>query len=464
MKPPPFAYAAPTTLEEAVGLLTEHAEVEPRVLAGGQSLIPLMNFRLAKPGYLVDLRNVAGLSGIRRDGDVLVIGAMTRMTEVERSPEVAVAAPLLAEAVGLVAHAPVRNSGTVGGSLAHADPAAELPAVALVLDAELVAAGPGGTRVIPAAGFFQGPYSTALGPDEILTEIRLPVWAGGHAFTEFSRVHANFAVVAVAALVELDGDSDRIRRAALALAGVAPTPVRAGSAERALAGAPAAGGRGNPGDPGRGRRGRGGPVASRRPARQPADPARPGPDLPAARNRTRGLPRPEREVTTVAPDTRTISLTVNGQPHVAQVEPRRLLVDFLREELGLPGTHIGCEHGVCGTCTVLLNGASIRSCITLAVQADGADISTVEGLAQGGEMHPLQDEFSEKQGLQCGFCTPGMLMRACEILAENPDPSPAQVREAIASNLCRCTGYQFITEAVISAAARMRATKEEAAP
>ncbi|HEX3189058.1 MAG TPA: FAD binding domain-containing protein [Streptosporangiaceae bacterium] len=240
MKPPPFAYAAPATLEEAVGLLTEHAEAEPRVLAGGQSLIPLMNFRLAKPGYLVDLRNVAGLSGIRRDGDVLVIGAMTTMAEVERSPEVAVAAPLVAEAVGLVAHAPVRNSGTVGGSLAHADPAAELPAVALALDARLVAAGPGGTRVIPAAEFFTGPYSTALAADEILTEIRMPVWPGGHAFTEFSRVHANFAVVAVAALVELDGgDGDRIGRAALALAGVAPTPVRATAAERALAGAPA---------------------------------------------------------------------------------------------------------------------------------------------------------------------------------------------------------------------------------
>jgi aerobic carbon-monoxide dehydrogenase medium subunit len=243
MKPPPFAYAAPDTVEEAVGLLTEHADAEPRVLAGGQSLIPLMNFRLAKPGYLVDLRNVAGLSGIRREGDVLVIGAMTKMAEVERSPEVAVAAPLVTEAVGLVAHAPVRNSGTVGGSLAHADPAAELPAVALALDADLVAAGPGGTRVIPAAEFFTGPYSTALAADEILTEIRLPVWPGGHAFTEFSRVHANFAVVAVAALVELDGDGDgggdRIRHAALALAGVAPTPVRATAAERALAGAPA---------------------------------------------------------------------------------------------------------------------------------------------------------------------------------------------------------------------------------
>jgi len=155
-----------------------------------------------------------------------------------------------------------------------------------------------------------------------------------------------------------------------------------------------------------------------------------------------------------------ISVTVNGRRHTAEVEPRRLLADFLREDLGLVGTHIGCEHGVCGTCTVLLDGHSIRSCITLAVQADGAEIATVEGLAAGAELHPLQDEFSAKQGLQCGYCTPGMLMRASEILAANPDPSPAEVREAIASNLCRCTGYQFITEAVLGAAERMRAGKE----
>jgi carbon-monoxide dehydrogenase medium subunit len=238
VKPPPFSYAAPTTLAEAVGLLTEHAEAEPRVLAGGQSLIPLMNFRLAKPGYLIDLRNVTGLSGIRREGDVLVIGAMTRMSELERSHEVAVAAPLLAEAVGLVAHAPVRNSGTIGGSLAHADPAAELPAVALVSDAELVAAGPAGSRRIPAAEFLRGPFSTDLAPDEILTEVRLPVWPGGHAFVEFSRIHANFAVVGVAALVDLDGG--RIRRAALAITGVAPTAIRATAAERVLAGTSAA--------------------------------------------------------------------------------------------------------------------------------------------------------------------------------------------------------------------------------
>ncbi len=151
-----------------------------------------------------------------------------------------------------------------------------------------------------------------------------------------------------------------------------------------------------------------------------------------------------------------ITLTVNGREHTLAVEPRRLLVDVLRDELGLPGTHIGCEHGVCGTCTVLLDGASIRSCITLAVQADGADVRTVEGLADGPALHPLQEEFWNKQGLQCGYCTPGMLMRACELLEQTPDPTADQVREGIASNLCRCTGYQYIVEAVLAAAPRMR--------
>ena len=235
VKPPPFAYAAPATVDEAVRLLGENAGAEPRVLAGGQSLIPLMNFRLAKPGYLIDLRNVAGLSGIRRDGDVLAVGAMTRLAELERSPEVAMTVPLLAEAVGNVAHAPIRNSGTIGGSLAHADPAAELPAVALALGAELIATGPAGTRSIPAADFLQGPFTTALEPDEILTEIRLPAWDGGHAFTEYARIHGTFAIVAAAALVALDGD--RIARAALALTGVAPTAIRAAAAEQVLAGA-----------------------------------------------------------------------------------------------------------------------------------------------------------------------------------------------------------------------------------
>ena len=162
-------------------------------------------------------------------------------------------------------------------------------------------------------------------------------------------------------------------------------------------------------------------------------------------------------------DLQQVTLTVNGREYALAVEPRRLLVDVLRDEFGLTGTHIGCEHGVCGTCTVLLDGASIRSCITLAVQADGCEIRTVEGLADGAALNPLQEEFWDKQGLQCGYCTPGMLMRACELLEQTPDPSAEQVREGIASNLCRCTGYQYIVEAVLAAAPRMRDGQRTAA-
>jgi aerobic carbon-monoxide dehydrogenase medium subunit len=234
LKPPPFTYSVPTTVSDAVALLVEHAEEEPRVLAGGQSLVPLMNFRLAHPGHLVDLRRVAGLDTLRLDGEDLVVGAMVRQATAERSPEVALAAPLLAEALGHVAHPPVRHSGTVVGSIAHADPAAELPAVALALDAEMTAVGPRGERRIPAAEFFQGPFTTALAADEILTEVRFPAFPGGSAFVEFARTHGNFAVVGVAALVAVvDG---RVSRAALAASGVAAMPTRLTAAEAALAG------------------------------------------------------------------------------------------------------------------------------------------------------------------------------------------------------------------------------------
>jgi carbon-monoxide dehydrogenase medium subunit len=235
VKPPPFRYSAPTSVAEAVGLLVRHAGEDPRVIAGGQSLVPLMNHRLAHPGHLVDLRRVDGLDGIRVEDDALVIGAMARQSAVEDAPEVALVAPLLAEAIGLIGHRPIRNSGTVGGNLAHADPCSELPAVALALDAELVATGPGGTRTIPAAQFFRGPFTTDLDLDEILVEVRLPRRTGGHAFVEFSRVHGAFAVVAVAALVDVEPSV--VRSASVAIAGVAPTVVRAGAAERALTGA-----------------------------------------------------------------------------------------------------------------------------------------------------------------------------------------------------------------------------------
>jgi aerobic-type carbon monoxide dehydrogenase small subunit (CoxS/CutS family) len=151
-----------------------------------------------------------------------------------------------------------------------------------------------------------------------------------------------------------------------------------------------------------------------------------------------------------------ISVEINGRPRAGQVEPRTLLSDFIRHQAGLTGTHVGCEHGVCGACTIQLDGTPIRSCLMLAVQADGCSLRTVEGLARGDELHPLQTAFQETHALQCGFCTPGFLMTLEAFLRDHPQPADAAIREALAGNLCRCTGYQAIIAAVHLAASRLR--------
>jgi len=152
-----------------------------------------------------------------------------------------------------------------------------------------------------------------------------------------------------------------------------------------------------------------------------------------------------------------ITVTVNGTEYERAVEPRLLLSDFLRHELGLTGTHVGCEHGVCGTCTIIFDGQAVRSCLMFAVQANGHEIQTVEGLGTMDDLHPLQEAFREAHGVQCGFCTPGVLMTLMPFLEENPDPTEAEIREAISGNLCRCTGYQHIVDAAKLAAEKMRA-------
>ena len=155
-------------------------------------------------------------------------------------------------------------------------------------------------------------------------------------------------------------------------------------------------------------------------------------------------------------DIRKITVKVNGTAHTREVETRLTLADFLRHELNLTGTHVGCEHGVCGACTVLVGGRSARSCLMLAVQCDGEEVATVESLATGGNLNPLQEAFREHHGLQCGFCTPGVLMTLTEFLRDHPEPDEAEVRDVLTGNLCRCTGYQGIVDAALAAAKRMR--------
>jgi aerobic carbon-monoxide dehydrogenase small subunit len=164
----------------------------------------------------------------------------------------------------------------------------------------------------------------------------------------------------------------------------------------------------------------------------------------------------EEAVARAGATTRPVTVTVNGQPRAAEVENRLLLVHFLRETLGLTGTHIGCDTSGCGACTVLLDGVPVKSCTMLAVQADGHELTTVEGLIGPGGLHPIQQAFHEEHGLQCGFCTPGMMLTSVALLAENPDPTDEEVRWALSGNVCRCTGYQNIVNAVRSAAAKLR--------
>ncbi len=233
MKPPPFAYHAPAHLEDIFDLLERYGD-DAKVLAGGQSLMPLLNFRLSYPSALIDINHVADLSYLQQEDGQIRIGALTRQRTIEFSELVRRRLPLLYEATTLVGHLPIRTRGTIGGSLAHADPAAEYPTVALVLDAELVLQGPSGQRRISAEEFFVSYLTTALAPNEVLTEIRFSPFplTSGWAFEEFARRHGDFAVVAVAGVIDTDGEQCRTAR--LAAAGVGPTPIRLRAAEDIL--------------------------------------------------------------------------------------------------------------------------------------------------------------------------------------------------------------------------------------
>ena len=435
MKPAPFKYVAPSSLEQALEIMSEHG-TEAKLLAGGQSLIPVMNFRLAYPTLIVDLNRVTELGRLQApDNGELRVGAMVRQRQLEHDPIVAQRAPLVHETMPHVAHSQIRNRGTLGGSLAHADPAAELPVIMVTLRARFRLRKKGGERWVDAESFYQSLFTTALEPEEILDEIWIPTMPrhGGWAFLEFARRHGDYAQAGVAAIIDLD-DSGLCRGARLVFLNVGEIPMAADRTVTALIGhAPSAallsaGGR-HP-RPGQVQ------APSRRRAGRASHAAGPHP-----RSGRMGIVSKH-----------TIQVIVNGTACRTEVEARLLLSDFLRHELRLTGTHVGCEQGVCGACTVLFNGAPVRSCLMLAVQADGHEIQTVEGLGTPDNLHPIQAAFREAHGLQCGFCTPGFLMTLLPFLASNPNPTEEEIRVAVSGNLCRCTGYQHIVDAALLAA------------
>ena len=367
MKPPAFAYERPDSVAATVAALARHGE-DAKLLAGGQSLIAMLNLRLIAPKTVIDAGRLRELDFIRADGNELVVGALTRHNTVMHSAAVARQCPLITDAYRFISHHAIRNRGTIGGNLCHADPASELPLVAILLEATLVLKSNAGERRVAAADFFKGPFETAARADELLTEVRFPAepQGQGYAFDEVSQRHGDFAIVAAGCtLTVADGICQRV---AARLCRRRPA-CGAGPGRRGRARQPA----GNARKLRQGGRGRGGqrPADQRCPCR-PSLPARPGAGAERARagGGARALRLRQREM---AMTKETVRVVVNGTAYERTVEPRLLLSDFLRDELGLTGTHVGCEHGVCGACTVLLDGKTARSCLMLAVQADGAD-------------------------------------------------------------------------------------------
>ena len=418
MKPPPLRYVRPDGLDEALAVLAEHGD-EAKVLAGGCSLVPMLNMRLARPEVLVDVNRIEGLADVRAGNGTVATGAMLRQSALERSPSLRGALPLAAACAPYIGHFVTRNRGTVGGSVAHADARGELPLALLTLGGSVLAQSQRGRRSIAAEDLFLYHFTSALEPDELLTEVRWPA-AGpgwGYGFAELAQRHGDYALaMAACALRRRDGV---VAEARLGLGAVAD----------------------------RRRTVRGSARLGRLPA-SPGGTAQQAGDPPGLGGRGCSCGG-ERVVSALAE----VAVTVNGRRYREPVPDRLLLSDFLRHRLGLTGTHVGCEHGVCGSCTVHLDGTAVRSCLLLAVQTDGAAVHTVESLADGDRLHPLQEAFREQFALQCGFCTPGILMAALDFLAHNPAPTRREIAEMLSGHLCRCTGYAPIIDAIASAAA-----------
>ena len=390
----------------------------------------MLNLRLAGPSMVVDISKVPELRGVTTEGGGLQVGACVTHSELEDGIFPALRGHPLQRAAGVIAYRAVRNRGTIGGSLAHADPAADWTVVLTALGAELELVSPRGRRRLALAEFMQGAYTTALAADEIVATVRLPAYAPDSrwGYYKICRKTGEFAEASCAALL---APSTRTARIAVGALDGAPKLLSSLAADVARDGLSAAGRRRDAG-------GGAWPAAATGCGRSPP-----------VRQRGRAMPGAGTERGGGGLMNK-ISLEINGRRLQREVAPRTHLGDFLREDVRLTGTHLGCEHGVCGACTVLVDGQPVRSCITFAVACDGARVTTVEGYDEDPIMMRLRPAFTRHHALQCGFCTPGMLATARDIVLRLPDADEHRVRIELSGNLCRCTGYMGIVAAVMS--------------
>lgn len=468
-------YYSVSTIGEALELLAQYGS-KARIVAGGTDLLLEME-RHQRPSVetLIDLSRVHGLDEISRYGDEIRLGALVTHNQVVGSPLIRERAQPLAQASWEVGAPQIRNRATVAGNLITASPANDTISPLLALGASVTLSSLNGERSIPLRDFYLGVRQTVMRPDELLSAITLPAMAeterGLFLKLGLRRAQA-ISVVNVTVILRLE--QDQITRATITLGSVAPTVIRVPVAEEYLIGkalnnsviqeaARLASITPSPIDDVRS-------TAQYRTEMIKVLVARAlrtlragteGDSLPAQPamlwGPQEGRLTPETALSeTVGHHEQTIEVTINGKPYSLHGANHKTLLRALREDAHLTGTKEGCAEGECGACTVFLDGAAVMSCLVPAPRAHGADIITVEGLANGDTLHPIQQAFVEKGAVQCGYCTPGFVMAGAKLLEEQPEPTRTQVEESITGNLCRCTGYYKIVEAIQHAAELQR--------
>ncbi|MBW2703421.1 MAG: FAD binding domain-containing protein [Deltaproteobacteria bacterium] len=467
-------YYTVTNLDEAVRLLDEHKKAA-RIVAGGTDLMIELGRKARQTPVLIDITRVPGTDGIALGDDGLLhLGPNVTHAQASASALVQEKGLPLAQACWQVGAPAIRNRATVAGNLATASPANDTITALRALDAALVLRSVRGERIVPVEDCYKGVRRTVIEPDELIVDIRFSPLGPRHRATYLKlglrRVLA-IAVVNVAVVLELD-DEDKVAHARIATGCVAPTIVCAPDAELALTGhaltdekideaADSTAASISPIDDLRGaawfRRDEVRALL-RRGLRALRD-GDPRFGLPTAAKMIRLStetsktdPVLDEQVLHETTGEQPIVFTVNGERKEVQGANGKSLLHMLRDDLGLTGTKVGCEEGECGACTVWLDGRAVLACLTPAPRAHGAEVTTIEGLAKGDEMHPVQQAFVDVDAVQCGYCTPGFVMSAAKLLEERKNPDTAQIRQAVSGNLCRCTGYYKIVEAVEKAA------------
>ncbi|HMA33889.1 MAG TPA: FAD binding domain-containing protein [Chloroflexia bacterium] len=450
-------YLQPATMQDALQLLRAHAG-QARVVAGGTDLVVELERGIRPAATLIDISRLADLKYVRADAGQIRLGALATHNDVLAAPACVAGALPLAQACLEVGAPQIRTRGTVAGNVITGSPANDTISPLLALGAAVVLTRLDGERVVPLDSFYTGVRRTVIAPDELLREIRFPAIgpAGRGLFLKLGLRRAQaISVIHLAFVLTFDGD--RVQTARIALGCLAPTVVRARQAEAFLAGQPLT------------------PAVCAEAGRHAWADVRPIDDLRgsaayrrttlaalvaqglariAAGQQAAGFPAAPVLLDTGGPPpgpadfAGTITTTINGRPYQLPHAAGKTLLNALREDAGLTGTKEGCAEGECGACTVWLNGQAVMACLVPAPQAHQATITTIEGLAGPAGLHPLQQAFIDHGAVQCGFCIPGMIMAGAKLLAEHPHPDLAAAQVAISGNLCRCTGYRKILDAM----------------